>query len=203
MPFSTSLLTLAHYLAGEFENREQAIADPVWYVSLRLWHRPVPLFAADSITLFAEQVNIYTPENPYRQRLLRLQQDEVGLWIQYYRFLEPEQFKSAGADPQKLARLEQEQVECLPGCILRVEEQPQPSGQATFVATPPPGSCCTFPYNGETRQVALGFETNGETFLSYDRGIDPTTGKAIWGAILGPYQFRKMQDFSQELQPGA
>ena len=37
-----------------------------------------------------------------------------------------------------------------------------------------------------------------EEFLSYDKGIDSTTGIASWGAILGPFRFRKRQNFAAE-----
>ena len=37
------LITFGRYLAGEFENQRQAQAEPVWYVHLRLWLRPLPL----------------------------------------------------------------------------------------------------------------------------------------------------------------
>lgn len=100
-----TLLTLAHYLAGEFDNREQAIADPVWYVHLRLWQRPVPLFTEDSLTLFAEQANILQPEQPYRQRLLRLKPTDTSqdaLQVQYYAFKNPNAFKGAGRRPSKI-----------------------------------------------------------------------------------------------------
>lgn len=48
MNFPTQLTTLASYLAGEFSNQAQAIEQPAWYVSLRLWIRPVPIFSEDS-----------------------------------------------------------------------------------------------------------------------------------------------------------
>ncbi len=54
------LITFGRYLAGEFENQRQAQAEPVWYVHLRLWLRPLPLFREDSIALFAEQASIIT-----------------------------------------------------------------------------------------------------------------------------------------------
>ncbi len=71
--FSPELIALAHYLAGEFDNRTQAIADPVWYVHLRLWMRPLPfLLFPNSITLFAEQANALTLDQSYRPRFLQL-----------------------------------------------------------------------------------------------------------------------------------
>lgn len=42
MTHSQTLITLAQWLAGEFENRSQALDQPAWFVHLRLWHRPLP-----------------------------------------------------------------------------------------------------------------------------------------------------------------
>lgn len=72
MSFSPNLIVLGEYLAGKFDNREQALADPAWFVHLQLWQRPVNLFTEDSITLFAEQANIVNLDRPYRQRIMRL-----------------------------------------------------------------------------------------------------------------------------------
>jgi hypothetical protein len=41
MTHSQTLITLAQWLAGEFENRSQALDQPAWFVHLRLWHRHV------------------------------------------------------------------------------------------------------------------------------------------------------------------
>jgi hypothetical protein len=42
----------------------------------------------------------------------------------------------------------------------------------------------------------LGFETTAAEFHSYDKGIDPETGKATWGAIMGPYRYTKRNQYS-------
>ncbi|QZZ21119.1 chromophore lyase CpcT/CpeT [Leptothermofonsia sichuanensis E412] len=193
MPLNPTLLTLAHYLAGEFDNREQAIASPVWFVHLRLWQRPVPLFTEDSLTLFAEQANVLQPEQPYRQRLLRLSQNNLqgALQVQYYAFKDPHTVRGAGAKPDILQSLTPDQIELLPGCVLNIE-QPQ---SFVFVAAPLPETPCYFRYNGEVRQVSLGFEARPGELISYDKGIDPETGTAIWGALMGPYRFTKRQDY--------
>jgi hypothetical protein len=49
------------------------------------------------------------------------------------------------------------------------------------------------------RQISLGLMAAPEQFWSYDKGIDPQTGRALWGAILGPYQFAKIDDFADQL----
>ena len=73
------------------------------------------------------------------------------------------------------------------------------SSQTRFYAQAPPPAQCQFSYRGVVRQVPLGFMAAPEPFWSYDKGIDPQTGRTLWGAILGPYQFAKVADFSDGL----
>ncbi|HBB36103.1 MAG TPA: chorismate mutase [Cyanobacteria bacterium UBA8803] len=202
MALPPELITLAHYMAGEFDNQQQAIADPVWYVHLRLWQRPVPLFTEDSLTLFAEQANIVNLDRPYRPRLLRLRLSDTlpaSLQVQYYMFKDSEAICGAGRHPELLKQLTIDQIEFLPSCTLTVQQRQGESNSYEFSTSSATGSPCCFTYQGNTYQVSLGFEATKEEFRSYDKGIDPTTGKAIWGALLGPFRFTKCQDFAHEL----
>ena len=198
MNFSPALVALAEYMAGEFDNREQATAEPAWYVHLRLWQRPVPLFTEDSITLFAEQANILNLDRPYRPRLMRLQERQdadAPIQVQYYIPKDIAAVRGAGANPDILKTSTPERFELLPGCLLLVKTQQIGANSYHFTAAPPPGEKCCFNYDGNTIQVSLGFEATGEEFLSYDKGIDPIEGRALWGAILGAYRFRKMMNY--------
>jgi hypothetical protein len=202
MTHSAELMTLARYMAGEFDNRQQAIADPVWYVHLRLWLRPVSLFTEDSLTLFAEQANIVNLDQPYRPRILRLYPNPTApgsLQVQFYMLKDPEAIRGAGRNPELLKQLATEQIEFLPGCTLSVKQHlvsPNSYEFSAFSATDTP---CSFSYQGKDYQISLGFEATPEEFRSYDKGIDPATGKATWGALLGPFRFTKRQDFADEL----
>ncbi|MBD2355657.1 chromophore lyase CpcT/CpeT [Tolypothrix sp. FACHB-123] len=198
MSLSSQLTVLGQYLAGEFDNQEQAINDPVWYVHLRLWQRPVNLFSADSITLFAEQANIINLENPYRQRIMRLQSggdNDAPLQVQYYMPKDPNSLKGAGRNPNLLDTLTPDSLDLLPGCVLTVTPETIAPNCYKFVATPLPNTSCCFTYLGNTIQVSLGFAASTTEFLSYDKGIDSTTGKATWGAVLGPYRYTKRQHY--------
>lgn len=216
MPHTPELLTLAHCLTGEFSNQEQALAEPTWYVHLRLWHRPVVGLFAQGITLFAEQANILKLDQPYRQRLLQLQEvslNPLKIQVQYYKFLDPGEFRGAGANPSLLQKITPEKVELLPGCVLGVSisqldsqsiprSSPHSDGDTDldtyFEALPISDRPCSFSYDDKNYQVQLGFATSVGKFLSYDKGIDPATGKAIWGAMLGAYRFQKTQEFALE-----
>ncbi|MBD2383940.1 chromophore lyase CpcT/CpeT [Cylindrospermum sp. FACHB-282] len=200
MSFSPQLIALGNYLAGEFDNREQAIAEPVWYVHLRLWQRPVDLFSEDSLTIFAEQANIVKLDQPYRQRIIRLRQGrdcEAPLEVQYYMPKDPTALKGAGSNPALLDRLTLDQLDLLPGCILTVAQEKIAPSRYQFTAFPPPETRCSFTYLGNTIQVSLGFEATEATFHSYDKGIDSATGKATWGAIIGPYRYTKREQYFQ------
>ncbi|MBD6617986.1 chorismate mutase [Komarekiella sp. 'clone 1'] len=198
MSFSPQLIALGEYLAGEFDNREQAIAEPIWYVHLRLWQRPVNLFPEDSITLFAEQANIVNLDQPYRQRIIRLRHGsdfDASLEVQYYMPQDPGALKGAGHNPDLLNTLTPDQLDLLPGCILTVNPETLAPNHYKFAATQLPETCCSFTYLGNSVQVSLGFEATAVEFHSYDKGIDSTTGKATWGAILGPYRYTKREQY--------
>lgn len=198
MSFTQDLITLGQYLTGEFDNREQALAEPIWFVHLRLWQRPVDLFTDDSITLFAEQANIVNLDRPYRQRILRLMPNpdsETALYVQYYMPKNPSALIGAGRNPDILKTLTPDQLELLPGCILSVSQQTVAPNSYKFTASPLPDTRCTFTYQGNTVQVTLGFEVTEVQLYTYDKGIDPETGKATWGAITGPYRYTKREQY--------
>ena len=198
MPLDPTLVTLARSMAGEFDNREQAIADPIWYVHLRFWQRPVPLFSEDSLTLFAEQASVVNPDEPYRQRVIRLMQTtdvEAPLQVQYYAFKDPIAAKGAGLKPEFLQALTLDQLEYLPGCRLKIAHQPDTDN---IVASPMSGYQCFFSYQGKKSQVQLGFAARSNTFESYDKGIDIETQQATWGAVMGAYRYTKRRDFAAE-----
>jgi hypothetical protein len=181
------LKKLAECLVGEFSNREQALAEPAWYVNLRLWQVPIPQGILEGYGLFAEQANVLDLSKPYRQRILQLHTKNNELVVQYYGLTNPNLWRGSGADLRRLDQLTAKDLQFLEGCRLQVQCQDN-----YFHAQMPPDCQCYFDYNNERRQVSLGFKTNGQELISYDKGIDPETGAAIWGAIAGGYRYQKI-----------
>ncbi|MBW4515968.1 MAG: chromophore lyase CpcT/CpeT [Timaviella obliquedivisa GSE-PSE-MK23-08B] len=194
MSSSQNLTALAQLIAGEFDNKLQAMEQPTWFVHLRLWYRPLPMRIEGNLALFAEQANALTCDRPYRQRVAVLVASSDSLQVQYLALKQPEKFLGAGANPSLLESLSLDDLETLPGCELTVTEQ-----AGRFKAVPPPGAKCYFQYDGATRQVVLGFEVSPGKFWSYDRGVEPDTGQGLWGALMGAYEFQKCEDFAKEL----
>lgn len=198
MSFSPQLEALAAYLAGEFDNQQQALEQPAWYVHLRLWIRPVPIFTQDSLTLYAEQANIIKLDQPYRPRILRLRQREE-IEVEFYMFEDIATARGAGQNKDLIQQITPEKIKFLPNCTLKVATEQLASGKYCFKTTPVTDKSCRVTYQGTTFQVFLGFEATADELQTYDKGIDPETGRGTWGALMGAYRFTKRQDFSAEL----
>lgn len=194
MNLSPELQTLGKYLAGEFDNQQQALEQPAWYVHLRLWMCPVPIFTEDSITLYAEQASVVNLDRSYRPRILRLRLQET-IKIEYYMFEDIEWIIGAGRDSHKLQQITPEKLIFLPNCTLKVATETISPNNYRFATTPVIDTPCSFTYQGNNFQVFLGLEATARELFTYDKGIDPATGKAIWGALLGAYRFKKIREF--------
>ncbi|MFM7887808.1 MAG: chromophore lyase CpcT/CpeT [Pseudanabaena sp.] len=190
---SKELSTLASWMAGEFSNREQSQDQPVWFVNLVWWQRPIPFNVLGSIAIFAEQANALILDRPYRQRILQFVENNGKLQVKYWGFKDPVAWTGAGRDRDRLNQLTINDIEPLAGCLLDVS-----FANGRYKAEMPKESKCCFQYLNESRQVILGFEVSADEFWSGDRGVDPETGTAIWGAIMDFYKFKKIHDFSDE-----
>lgn len=194
MSLSPELQALGKYLAGEFDNGQQALEQPAWYVHLRLWIQPVPIFTEDSLTLYAEQASVVNIDRPYRPRILRLRTKDT-LQIEYYMFEDIEWVVGAGRDRSKIEQITPEKLKFLPNCTLKVMTKNISPNNYRFSTTPMMDTPCSFTYQGNNFQVFLGLEATAQELLTYDKGIDPVTGQGIWGALLGAYCFQKIQEF--------
>jgi hypothetical protein len=186
-------LKLAQWLAGEFSNENQALSQPAWFVNLKLWHYPLPFAIAGNYALFAEQAPALKLEQAYRQRVLVIQPATATepMTVQYYAFRDHSKWRGAGIIPQKLDDLTLADLEKLPGCVLEVS-----ATESQFSAQPFSNSVCQFYVQGNLCQIQLGFTVTDQEFFSYDKGIDLQTQKPIWGALMAPYQFQKIQALS-------
>ena len=194
---TSQLNTLATYLTGEFSNQQQAASQPAWFVNLRLWIRPVPIFTDDSVTLFAEQANVIKLNQPYRPRILRLRQRET-IEVEFYMFKDIATARGAGRDKSLIPQITPDKIKFLPNCTLKVDSQPLSNG-TSFETTPVSQEPCSVSYQDTTFQVFLGFKATADELQTFDKGIDPTTGRGTWGALMGPYCFSKLEDFSGDL----
>lgn len=196
---------LSQCLAGVFQNRDQALANPTWFVHIRIWIHPVPLFEADSATFFIEQASAAFAQAPYRQRVLRVRPLDGDLTAEYYALKDPQAFQGATQDLAQLQTLTADHLLPLTGSRLQVTAKSEPEA-TRFEARQYAGERCQFTVNNEVKCVELAFDAiaplsnqTSAAFWMYDKGVDPTTGKATWGATNGPFQLIKVEDWSARL----
>jgi hypothetical protein len=197
MAIAEQLHRLATYLAGEFDNRAQSLAEPAWFLHLRLWYRPLPsdLFA-NGHGFFIEQVSVASGQAPYRQRILHLSERQGELWGQFYALAKPEDYIGSAREPQRLEKLDRAALLELPTCGLAIAyEAPTES----FRGRAPTDEPCSFTINGTTTYLRLQLDVGPEAgrpgnpivLQMGDRGLDPTTGQATWGPAMGPFKLVK------------
>lgn len=215
MNLSSQLTTLVAALAGQFDNQAQSLAEPIWYVHLNTWHRPIPAVVPDGIAVFMEQQSMVPGQLPYRQRVVWFQETQDGIMGQFYALKQPTQFRGGGADPTRLASMSLDDLHKLPGCCLQVKGNsptesygnPNSSDPMIFNAEMLPNTQCGFIYEEQVRYVQLGFQltiysgdpATAVEFWSYDRGINPDTGQILWGAMMGPFKLNKIADYGFSL----
>jgi hypothetical protein len=198
---ATQLDRLATHLAGEFDNKPQSLADPIWYLHLRLWCRPLPdSVFADGYGFFIEQISVASGQPPYRQRILHVTAQGDRLWGQFYALPDPTAYIGSATEPDGLTALTRDTLIDLPTCGLAIEYQPATD---TFKARLPGDSLCSFTVNGTPTYVRLMLDIGPESLASGspivlqmgDRGIDPNTGKATWGPQMGPFRLVKQSTY--------
>jgi len=199
---AADIRTLATWMSGQFENGEQSRRDPAWFVGLRLWCRPLPdranralnaIAGTDAaIGLFVEQAPLPEANRPYRQRLFLLcpASDDRAAAVWYFGFNDPQPYIGAGTEPDKLDRLDRDDIQTLVNA-----EFPLVRSGGRFVSRADDDRVCSFAFGDRRGSVSLGFEIEANRWSSFDRGIDPETGRGLWGALMGPYVLTKQAAF--------
>ena len=198
----TLLSQLATALAGEFDNKAQSLAEPIWYLHLRVWNRPLPKTVfAEGYGFFIEQISVAAGTPPYRQRVLHLTSRGEDLWGQYYGLKDPQAWLGSATQPDHLASLTTQDLIDLPTCGLGIRWD---SAKAQYEARLPADSLCCISYQGQASYISLGFDlalpTTAHPMVElsvYDHGVDPETGKMTWGPRMGPFRLRRQEIYPE------
>ena len=182
---------LATALAGEFDNKSQSLAEPIWYLHLRVWNRPLSSAVfGDGYGLFIEQISVASGAPPYRQRILHLTQRGDDFWGQYYGLADPLAWRGSSTEPERLTKLTRADLVELPTCGLAITWDGN-----QYTARMPADSLCAISYQGQTSYISLGFDLavagDAVDLKVYDHGVDPSTGKTTWGPAMGPFHLQR------------
>lgn len=194
MTHSLDIKTLAQWMAADFSNQEQAFENPPFFAHIRVCMRPLPNELLGGTSLFLEQAYDFMLNQPYRLRILKFNIVEDQIELENYKVKEQELFFGASRDSDLLQKLTPEMIEKMPGCDMTVEW----TGQS-FHGQIKPGKACIVERKGKITYLDNSFEIDGSQLISYDRGRDPETDELVWGSIAGPFNFKPIKSFADEV----
>jgi CpeT protein len=188
------LMTLAQWIAGDFSNQKQAIADPRRFSHIHIFFRPLPYAFFSGIGFYSEQAHDYDLWAPYRQGVHRLVDQGEQIYIENYGFKDGLPFAGGGRCPDLLKAITHESIEPRRGCAMVFKR----SGDR-FIGGVEPGNACLIPKNGRLTYLDSYVELTATTWLSLDQGKDLETHEQVWGSQEGHLQFEKVTNFADEL----
>jgi len=155
-------------------------------------------------TFLLEQANVISGQPAYRQRIFQVRPGDQPNQLrgQYFALTSPLKYRGAGSDGSLVANLSKSELVTLPNSGALIQYQSTAEGYR-FQSALKDGELCSFEYDGQKRYVYLGFDiepkriNQNATLLlqTYDKGIDPDTGRGLWGALMGPFQMVKQKTF--------
>lgn len=198
MSHSTDALTLARYMAGEFSNMAQAIANPPLFAHIKVCMRPLPNHFFDGQGLYLEQAYSSDTDDPYRLRVFHIKPVDDHLELIHYKPKEDAKAKFVGAarNPVQMKDFSLTDLEPMPGCDMLVTWQDN-----GFHGVVEEGKGCKIMRNNKESYLDNSFEISANALISIDRGRDPVTDEILWGSLAGAFEFAKIKDFSAEVQP--
>jgi len=179
------LQTLKTWMVGSFNSLEQSEADTN-YFNIHLEMVQVWPDAQDAIYLYVEQAASWALERPYRQRVYRLSRDEAGvLESAVYMIESPLRFAGGWKLDQPLGTLTPDSISIKEGCAIKLEYKGEAFGGTTV------GQDCHSNLRGAAYATSKVNITEN-VLTSWDQGFD-STGSQVWGAVDGPYIFKKVK----------
>ncbi|HHP7230899.1 MAG TPA: chromophore lyase CpcT/CpeT [Xenococcaceae cyanobacterium] len=188
------LIDLAKVMAGDFSNQKQAFADAKNYAHIRVFFRPLPWEFFEAIGFYSEQVYDYDLWTPYRQGVHRLIDRGNEIYIENYSLNDSMLYAGAGHNREILQTITPDCLQRRYHCSMVFQRE-----EATFRGSVEPGNKCLIDRDGRQTYLVSDVEITETTWVSWDRGMDMTTGEQVWGSAKGPLHFEKRASFASEL----
>ena len=170
-------------MIGEFSSEAQSKSDSDYYhISLsmtRIWEEK-----NDAIYLYVEQAMAAKKDKPYRQRVYKLNHPAKNVFTsEIYTIKGPENFVDLSHDASKQAALTQDLIEFKEGCTVTMTLK-----KGVYTGGTDADKCPSDLRGASyaTTQITL----KKGLLVSWDQGFDKS-GKQVWGATKGGYQFVK------------
>jgi CpeT protein len=190
---SDSIL-LAQWMAGEFSNHQQSIAEPQHYAHIRIFFRPLPFEFFNAIGFYSEQVYDYDLWSPYRQGVHRLRDRGEDTYIENYSLKDAMLYAGAAREPEILKTITPDCLERRCNCSMIFHREGE-----MFRGGVEPGNQCLIERNGAKTYLISDVKITATTWVSLDQGMDIHTHEKVWGSAHGMLKFEKVTSFADEI----
>jgi hypothetical protein len=177
---------VAALLAGTFDSKAQAEADPEAFRAVRLVAVAVPKsrLGSGAPVLYLEQAMLATPDRPYRQRFYRIEETaDGGVVSRVFEPKDPAAVSGKWREPADLALFGPGDVVERIGCAVRLKKT-DAGWEGGTEGTGCPSALSGARYATSRVKLAAG------RMESWDRGYD-VDDRQVWGARTGPYVFER------------
>ena len=176
---SNDLLTLAHWMAGDFSNYQQASTSPKDYAHIHVFFRPLPFEFFSGIGLYSEQVYDYDLWTPYRQGVHRLVDRGDDVYIENFSLRNAMFFAGSGRDLNILKTITPDAIARRYDCSMVFKRD-----RDRFIGGVE-GDRCLIEKNGCQTYLDSYVEITETPWLSLDKGLDVNTHQQVWGSTTG------------------
>ncbi|MBO85089.1 MAG: hypothetical protein CL927_06995 [Deltaproteobacteria bacterium] len=185
-PLFDAVDELERLLIGFYDSSEQATTSRDYY-NIMLTMCPVSLPGLGERVLYVEQASADTPRQPYRQRLYAIVPGatESQAISRVYELAGPGSFVGACEDAENFA-VDMDRVLLLEGCDVTLD------WDGTQFVGGTDGDSCGTDFGGATYATSE-IVLDEDILVSWDRGYD-ASGRQVWGATGGGYQFIRHTD---------
>ena len=183
----------AKTLSGVFDNFAQSQERPKDFARINIVFRPLSWEIFQGPGFYSEQYYDYSPWEPYRQGIHRLTYNEDTFIVENFGFSNKERLAGSGRNPELLESLDRNSLQKRCGCSMHFKE----TRIGHYVGNVEPGKDCLVPRDGKLTYLVSEVEVNEQSWVSRDRGFDPTTDEVRWGSEHGPLKFKRIQDLSE------
>lgn len=191
---ANDLITLAHWMAGDFSNYQQAFENSKDYAHIHVFFRPLPFDFFSGIGLYSEQVYDYDLWKPYRQGVHRLVAQGDQIYIENYSLKNALYYAGAARNLTILKTITLECIERRYHCSMIFKRD-----KDRFLGSVEPGNLCLIDKNGCQTYLDSYVEITETTWVSLDKGMDLNTHQQVWGSTFGPLRFEKRESFAHEV----
>jgi hypothetical protein len=171
-------------LAGTFDSKAQAEADPKTWKAVRLVAVRVPKSRLGDPVLYVEQALLATPNKPSRQRFHRIEETADGsVLVRVFEPKDPLAVSGKWRDPADLALFGERDVTERVGCAVRLKKTPE----GWFGGTE--GKNCPSALAG-ARYAESDVRLYPDRMETWDRGFD-VNDEQVWGSERRAYRFER------------